>query len=135
MTMRKFLGNVLSDSQLVVQIFPTAEKAPESQEKTAVQEVSRLGIFLVALEGKYPDAEHKTLFRQAHALLESGKLKDAQNLLRKPLKDVWNITVEATSSEQGHVDAMRAIGATEQAGKTIVKTQAEKLAKDTNLSP
>lgn len=69
MTYRKFLSNVVNDSQLVASLFVGHEKAPESKETEEIRQRTRLGTFLVALENKHPDAEYKNMFRNAHDAL------------------------------------------------------------------
>lgn len=117
MTYRKFLSNVVSDSQLVASLFTGHEKAPESKETELIRQGTRLGTFLVALENKYPDAEYKTMFRQAHSKIINGEIDAAKEILRKTVKNEWNIDINSVLDKDGHINALRAIGATHEAAQ------------------
>ena len=116
MSIRMFLGNVLNDSQLVAQLISvTPEKAPESKESEEVRQRTRFGTFLLALETRYPSSDYKLVFRQAHEALWKWDIVTAKELIRKPLKDDWKIDVHSITDAQWHINALRAIGATDEA--------------------
>lgn len=69
MSIRRFIGNVINDSQLIAQLFSAPEKAPESKESEEVRQRTRFGTFLLALETRYPSSDYKAIFRQAHEAL------------------------------------------------------------------
>jgi hypothetical protein len=125
MTYRKFLSNVVGDSQLVASLFIGHEKAPESKDTEKIHQATRLGTFLLALENKYSDAEYKTMFRQAHEKLSKWDSDGARDIVRKTLKKEWNINIDQQATAQGHADLLRAIGATHEVGQVTVLSAKE----------
>ena len=116
MTYRKFLSNVINDSELVGNLFARPNESREmTEEKEIIEQRTRLGTFLVALESRNADNEHKTMFRQAHQALIEKNLPKAKDIVRKTLKSEWNIDVESVVTEHGKIAALRAIGATHEA--------------------
>lgn len=69
MTVRKFIANVVSDSELVASLFAPKEPTKLSENAEENKQRTRLGTFLVALENSHPEAEYKTMFRSAHEKL------------------------------------------------------------------
>ena len=129
MSIRRFIGNVINDSQLIAQLFSAPEKAPESKESEEVRQRTRFGTFLLALETRYPSSDYKAIFRQAHEALWKWDIDTTKDLVRKPLKDDWNIDVNSIIDAQWHINALRAIGATDEAAlwtKEQVKGKFEK---------
>jgi hypothetical protein len=125
MTYRKFLSNVINDSELVANLFVRpSESREKTEEKEIIEQRTRLGTFLVALESRNTDNEYKTMFRQAHQALIEKNLTKAKDILRKTLKSEWNIDVESVVTEQGKITALRAIGATHEAAQSTVKQAA-----------
>lgn len=125
MTYRKFLSNVINDSELVGNLFARPNESREmTEEKEIIEQRTRLGTFLVALESRNADNEYKTMFRQAHQALIEKNLPKAKDIVRKTLKSEWNIDVESVVTEHGKIAALRAIGATHEATQSTVKQAA-----------